>query len=116
MSFTSDPSHQSVSDELMLDSPAQTPDAPSQIATLLSAGILGASEVAALIEAESSNSNGAVGGWDTKQWREELHATRNKLQHQSFNPCKDVHPGRRVVAVGYEIYVVLTCARFSLVS
>lgn len=77
----------SSSDQIMLDSPAQTPDAKSQHPPNLRAGASSTTrpdDIAMMIEDPNAES---VGGWDTKKWREDLQIATSKLQHHpQFNP------------------------------
>lgn len=78
----------SSSDQIMLDSPAQTPDAKSQHPPNLRAGTtVVPDDIAMMVEDQTAE---AVGGWDTKKWREDLQIAHGKLQHHShFNAGKD---------------------------
>lgn len=95
----------SLPDQVMLDSPAQTPEAKNPQQSMLRGGGHSSSnmattmgEVGMMIEDESLGANnsdfsgGAVGSWDNKQWRDELTVVTNKLQHKNFNPCENPLP------------------------
>lgn len=87
------------SDQIMLDSPAQTPEAKTQQQSVPQVGSSSsalppppASEIAMMIEDESTGMNnqdfscGAAGSWNTKQWRDEYAIVTNKLLHKNFKP------------------------------
>lgn len=77
----------SSSDQIMLDSPAQTPDAKSHHPPNLRAGnTMAQDDMAMMVEDPIAET---VGGWDTKKWREDLQIANSKLQHSAhFNPGK----------------------------
>ncbi|CAN8098732.1 unnamed protein product [Discula destructiva] len=79
-------------DQVMLDSPAQTPDSKSQQQSALRAGGSRVSTDTAMAIDDSGNnedlSESVVGSWDTVQWREDVRSVAGKLQHQNFNPSK----------------------------
>lgn len=93
----------SLPDQIMMDSPAQTPEAKNQ-SQQQSAPRAGSSsgntagEMAMMAEDESTGAHnaeflgGAIGSWDTKQWRDEVATVTSKLQHPKWNPCEDAPP------------------------
>lgn len=81
------------SDQVMLDSPAQTPDAKGQHPPNLRAGtssIAVPNDIALMVDEDTNSSNPGfseiIGGWDTQKWREDLQLMTSKLQHPQFNP------------------------------
>lgn len=80
----------------MLDSPAQTPDAKNQHPLNPRAGATAVpDDIAMMVEDQTVE---AVGGWDTKKWREDLQIANSKLQHHShFNPGESVPECRCLV-------------------
>lgn len=81
------------SDAIMLDSPAQTPDAKGKHSSPTPANIaaLPADIIMSIDSQVNGSTAGTAGSWDTKKWRDDVQLFRNKLQHQGYNPCKKNH-------------------------